>query len=900
MLHERGLYLHLLLSIFLGQQFLVGCKGDVWCTDDDYCERVFREGSKCDLRKGICTNPFHYGGCLQSYMAENDDGWVRHPRVCGSDDPVEAVQLGYCHPPPIEHYMEVRIASENWESAFFHAWILQIVLTEILGVPASIETGLPGLNMDFYNMHSSFDYGSNNDWAALDRSTEIRDCRMLSNITDDEEEGAYLSCAHVIPEVWSENIHMLDELYKGGIIEGPMEMGALGGQNWFVPRFTAERDPTLLSYTGLRGGMNRRKLAETFKRPTTWKEYCDEVSESNCVNDTTAVRYPKFEAESNSYYVEGLYVGYFRPTSKNDCDRFPARCTGHITDFPCGWASFVKQQTHHLDIALESDGPDTSNGYSYSQMTQIWAAANATKSDVMMLWWSPESLYQKYVGTDAEFTRVVLPPPTQECEDARVKPEDRCLSHEPAAIFGSPLGACDSSPRSLQKVISRGLYDGAFDQHIPEVLRSPSYEFIQSFRIDELQIGQIFRYWNERGTDQLNFDPRDATCRWVVENFDLVQSFVPTTYPRTIVEIDRASSPLQAISIAISTTAMGIVILSGLVAYIQRKQWAIRMAQGDVLLLMMTGWLLIATSALFMSLSPTDVTCISGTWLLNIGYTVALAAIAFKTLAIHRHIAAGKGMQKLVIVRRNIFGAVVSAGFFDSVALLCWTLSDAPIPRDSHHLTDELTPEGETVVELSFYCGSTSMKWENITVAWRLLLLTVATVLTFMTRRTRIYRNDLEALSSLVYAHLLFIVVGRVVVVALEESINESQMMMSQSLIFSMYCITSVAVYLLPKLFAASDKEDTEEQLPDLFLNTTIMFADLAGFTAWSSMKEPSQVFKFLETLYSEFDDIAEARQVFKVETVGDCYGKYINRFRPEISKSFCSSHGSYRLLLHP
>jgi class 3 adenylate cyclase len=55
----------------------------------------------------------------------------------------------------------------------------------------------------------------------------------------------------------------------------------------------------------------------------------------------------------------------------------------------------------------------------------------------------------------------------------------------------------------------------------------------------------------------------------------------------------------------------------------------------------------------------------------------------------------------------------------------------------------------------------------------------------------------------------------------------------------------------------------------------TIMAADISGFTAWSSVRDPSQVFKFLETVYAAFDDIAERRRVFKVETVGDCYGMY-------------------------
>eukprot|EP00980_Cylindrotheca_fusiformis_P019593 scaffold6796_cov103-Cylindrotheca_fusiformis.AAC.2 len=60
--------------------------------------------------------------------------------------------------------------------------------------------------------------------------------------------------------------------------------------------------------------------------------------------------------------------------------------------------------------------------------------------------------------------------------------------------------------------------------------------------------------------------------------------------------------------------------------------------------------------------------------------------------------------------------------------------------------------------------------------------------------------------------------------------------------------------------------------LADLFPETTIVFADIVGFTAWASAREPAQVFILLETIYGAFDKHAYRRSVFKVETVGDCY----------------------------
>jgi Adenylate and Guanylate cyclase catalytic domain len=63
-----------------------------------------------------------------------------------------------------------------------------------------------------------------------------------------------------------------------------------------------------------------------------------------------------------------------------------------------------------------------------------------------------------------------------------------------------------------------------------------------------------------------------------------------------------------------------------------------------------------------------------------------------------------------------------------------------------------------------------------------------------------------------------------------------------------------------------------DQPIADLFPHTTVLFADIAGFTAWSSTREPSQVFIMLQSVYQAFDVIAHRRKVFKVETIGDSY----------------------------
>eukprot|EP00980_Cylindrotheca_fusiformis_P016353 scaffold4870_cov135-Cylindrotheca_fusiformis.AAC.3 len=76
----------------------------------------------------------------------------------------------------------------------------------------------------------------------------------------------------------------------------------------------------------------------------------------------------------------------------------------------------------------------------------------------------------------------------------------------------------------------------------------------------------------------------------------------------------------------------------------------------------------------------------------------------------------------------------------------------------------------------------------------------------------------------------------------------------------------------LDETFTGRSNSMGSDPLADLFPSVTVVFADLVGFTAWSSAREPHQVFILLETIYGAFDKLAYRHSVFKVETVGDCY----------------------------
>jgi class 3 adenylate cyclase len=49
------------------------------------------------------------------------------------------------------------------------------------------------------------------------------------------------------------------------------------------------------------------------------------------------------------------------------------------------------------------------------------------------------------------------------------------------------------------------------------------------------------------------------------------------------------------------------------------------------------------------------------------------------------------------------------------------------------------------------------------------------------------------------------------------------------------------------------------------------MFADISGFTSWSSTRNPEAVLRLLECIYRAFDLIAKAQRVYKVCLIVMC-----------------------------
>ena len=79
---------------------------------------------------------------------------------------------------------------------------------------------------------------------------------------------------------------------------------------------------------------------------------------------------------------------------------------------------------------------------------------------------------------------------------------------------------------------------------------------------------------------------------------------------------------------------------------------------------------------------------------------------------------------------------------------------------------------------------------------------------------------------------------------------------------------------LLTQMMPANALKNLQEETTntDKLNQVTIMYADIVGFTAWSSTRSPIEVVEMLSELFTKFDEMCLEHDVYKVHTIGDCY----------------------------
>ena len=78
-------------------------------------------------------------------------------------------------------------------------------------------------------------------------------------------------------------------------------------------------------------------------------------------------------------------------------------------------------------------------------------------------------------------------------------------------------------------------------------------------------------------------------------------------------------------------------------------------------------------------------------------------------------------------------------------------------------------------------------------------------------------------------------------------------------------------VRILPRT-VAERLQGGERTIADLFQDSTVLFADIVGFTAISARSPPGAVVEFLNRVFTAFDTLVERHGLEKIKTIGDSY----------------------------
>mmetsp|Transcript_11492 Transcript_11492/g.25547 ORF Transcript_11492/g.25547 Transcript_11492/m.25547 type:complete len:599 (-) Transcript_11492:377-2173(-) len=422
-----------------------------------------------------------------------------------------------------------------------------------------------------------------------------------------------------------------------------------------------------------------------------------------------------------------------------------------------------------------------------------------------MQWWSPEALYQNFQGTDAEFVRVSLPAPSQECLRYRVSPGERCSENFEDRV-GDPRGVCDESVRPLSKLVISRLQRILDDDSIPEAIRSPAYEALSMFSFSELQLDEIFALWKDLK------DPRDAVCTWAAENLDLyLKQFVPYQYPRVYQNGDEMGV-LSSVSISLGSATVLLVLWVACLVYRHQKESAIRLAQVEFLALLLVGSFFTASSSILAGSPATDGTCVAEMWFVDMGYTLGLVPLTVKIGAVHRIIAASERHQRLNIPRSRLFGYVALICALTIVFLMLCTLIDPPQKTASYTLTEDTVESGETIVEKQHFCDTDSSVWRLIPILWYMVLLFISSVIAFQVRNIRSDFSESRSLPMLIYSHFIFAVL-RLITYADVVDGDDFTMRQLRSLIVSSDTLAAIAIYFMPKIVDTFRGKEQQTQI---------------------------------------------------------------------------------------
>mmetsp|Transcript_10760 Transcript_10760/g.15838 ORF Transcript_10760/g.15838 Transcript_10760/m.15838 type:complete len:1306 (-) Transcript_10760:473-4390(-) len=724
--------------------------------------------------RSASRNRFQYG-CLPPKL-DADTDQSRKRRVCNSDD--ETTE--YCEVSKFA-YPELRIHNGNWESSIVYAWITQIVLMELGRVPVTVGLRTNDTtSSSFYNPKNTMVYSEvMYPWDGLETANGV-DCNSVNE-----------PCVHFLPEVWSSRRLQYEPMIKKGTIYSPSLNGLWAKSGLYIPEFTARQHGQMLIWHGLSGDENRKVLAETFRRPTNWTHYCTTVSSSQCkVSDNVTERSPNPD-EEGLYFSEGNFTGYFQFTDQNNCTENP-NCTGTVLGPPCDWAFNLDSVLFWKNISgLSMDGPLPGGRYTTKQLQQIWHAASATNSHVIMYWYEPNPFLLKFSNSKYASQRVRFPPASIQCLKYLPTEVQRC-SPNPTERRGDERGSCLLDTQSLQSILARSVgYDTIQSDNVD---RSPAYDILKHIKVSNLDLTMILEGMAK------GLDPRQLVCSWVVENRNMLEEYIPLGFPRHLEESVEYSTWITVLALVFGAFVIAVAFLAMFLIGKYSKTKTMVYAQPVFLYLILMGQCMYCFGAILYSVEPSELSCNAANWLTILGYTIEQVPILLKTAAIHRLVISAKKRQRINICRKVMLLKVAVIMLGVAAYMTIWTIIDPSIPREKRRMdTDDIS----TII-VNVACGSNEFYWQTILLSWQGILLIMAAVLAFQSRQVMKQFNESSSLAFMVYCHFVFLC-ARVIlaIIYFRDSSLFSDAVLAGLLSFAISwdAMLAMIIYIFPKIF---------------------------------------------------------------------------------------------------
>ena len=159
-----------------------------------------------------------------------------------------------------------------------------------------------------------------------------------------------------------------------------------------------------------------------------------------------------------------------------------------------------------------------------------------------------------------------------------------------------------------------------------------------------------------------------------------------------------------------------------------------------------------------------------------------------------------KKCRRITVSREAMFGSVGVLVLIDAIVLIVWTSISPPQAVEELVLPEELG----TIVESSVICDSQMIVFYYLLDGWHLLLLIVASVLSFQSRDIVPAFNESRSIGTMIYSNFLFMLIRLIVFVLGDRGLISSNVYgASMSLLYALDTLIATTIYVIPKIFEA-------------------------------------------------------------------------------------------------